>query len=107
MTGPQLARSSAHPTDYTGWTEDDNVAWRWVDDPNCDNYDCWQINVISRSGCPDGLYVEMNLFDNSDVVIDYTNDSLGSLPKGQVAVLTLEDIEGNSASGRIEEINCY
>ncbi len=82
------------------------MAWVWVDNPSCDYFTCWQIRVLSRDGCPDGVYAELNIL-SGDTVIGYTNDSLGYLGPGETALLTLTDTNENSTSGRLTDLTCY
>ncbi len=68
---------------------------------------CSQIVVLSRYGCPDGLYVEAN-FKSGDTVVDYGNDALGSLGPGDTAVLTLTSTSDYSnLRTSMTEINRY
>ncbi len=88
---------------------EENVTWEWVEDPQCDSSGarCWQIKVYSDTGCPDGLYAELNVLDASDTTIDYTNDSLGVLPPGRSAILTFDYYGDGAKSGEIAKVSCY
>ena len=96
------------PTDYTLWSEDSNIAWKWTpkDQYECDNYDCISAEFISRDGCPNGLYAAVNWFDSSDYVHSYDNASLPSLRMMQPARLKFDDIDGIGVLAEIAEINC-
>lgn len=96
------------PAGFALWAGAETVAWRWVEDPACGYGRCWQVEVVTRDGCPNGLYVSMNVLDGAGVVVDYTNDSLNSLEAEQTARLTLTELSDEpSRKGRITEINCY
>jgi hypothetical protein len=49
----------------------------------------WKIRVVSRTGCPNGVYLEANVRDESKTVVGFANDLLPSLPAKQPAVLEL------------------
>src|SRR5262249_16264193 len=94
-----------------GWYLDDNdesVAWRWQDDPNCGEYfdgNCWGIDVISQAG-GDDLYAEVTMLDRRGNVIDYANDDASGVEAGETAKLNFETYE-NAATARLKEIDCY
>jgi len=94
------------PTDFTAWSDDSNIAWRWADENDCDDYACVSAEFISEYGCPSGLYVAVNWLDEDDNVISYTNESLPSLLAMQTAKLRFDDYEEISDSGQIAEISC-
>lgn len=84
----------------------ERVTWEWVDKPSCsEGTRCWQIEVTSEAGCPNGLYAELNILDADGVVVDYTNDSLGRLGPGGTALLTFEHY-GEAASGEVSKVQC-
>jgi hypothetical protein len=93
-----------------GWFEwdDGSVAYKWTNGA-CDTYGgaCWTMRVISHNGCPDGLYAEINIEDASGTVIDYSNDTLGSLSSGQQAALEFVTYEGAAHSARLTDVSCY
>lgn len=97
------------PRGYKLWRGAGTVAWRWVENPTCDYGRCWQVEIVTRDGCPDGLYASLNIVDSSYAVIDYTNDSLDSLGPEQVARLTLTHLDDGEGEyqGELTEINCY
>jgi hypothetical protein len=94
-----------------GWFEwdDGSVAYKWTHGA-CDSYGasgCWTMRVISQNGCPDGLYVEINIENASGTVIDYSNDSLGSLSSGQQAALEFVTYEGAADTAQLTDVSCY
>lgn len=95
-----------YPRGFASW--DDNVAYQWVDDASCDYFACVQVRVITQFGCESGLYAEANI-KSGGTVIDFTNDSLGSLGSGEIALLTFTDTSDDAGSHSIDltEINCY
>lgn len=95
------------PSDFTAWSEDSNIAWKWAAKNNCDEYPCITAEFISLGGCPTGLYVALNWLDRNDVVVGYTNESLPSLLSMQKAKLTFEDYEEVSSTGQISTVRCY
>jgi hypothetical protein len=98
-----------YPRGFDEWSDDSNIAWRWAPSGYyCDFGDrCWRVEVISRMGCPISLYVELNVLDYSDSVIDWTNDTVSGLAAGDKAKLELSTFNDNASSGRITKISCY
>lgn len=100
------------PEDYSPAPNDESVAFKWDDNVSgCqDSYGyCWGIRVVTRDGCPSGLYASINIL-KGDTVIDFSNDSLNGLDAGQVAEMEFQAFppEGSGTlSGHIKEINCY
>jgi len=92
------------PKGYELW--EDGLAWRWANgDCGYGDY-CWGMLVRSQYGCPDGLYAEINIEDNG-VVIDYSNDSVGSLPAATAAKLEFRHFgDSGTLSGVLTELNC-
>ena len=67
----------------------DEVAGKWIKgakDPCGSGPRCWfwTLDVVSKDGCPDGLYVNVN-FLNNGTVVDDSIDSVNSLRAGQKA----------------------
>ena len=98
------------PAGFSVWPDDSNIAYKWADKNNCDNYGCITAEFISHYGCPNSFYAALNWLD-ADVnqngsVVSYDNASLPSLPSMQIAKLTFEDIQGDGMSGRMAEISC-
>ena len=98
--------SSWAPSGFTVWPSDSNVAWKWADEDNCDNYACLSVDFISRDGCPSGFYAALNWVDSNDSVISYDNATLPRLLPMQTAKLRFDDIQESSKSGQMAEINC-
>jgi hypothetical protein len=94
------------PAGFKAWREDSNIAWRWANKSNCNEYDCVTAEFISLYGCPSGLYVALNWLDGNDSVVGYTNETLPSLLPSQNAKLTFEDYEDSGQSGQISSIRC-
>lgn len=92
-----------------GFTEiTDNVAFRWAEptgDP-CGGPPClfWRAEVVTRAGCPSGVYAEINIL-NGNRVIDWTNANLSALSPDQIGALTFTHYgSGNSPSGFSAEL---
>jgi hypothetical protein len=98
--------SSWVPAGFTAWSSDSNIAWKWADKNNCDNYGCISADFISRDGCPNGLYAALNWLDSNDVVVSYDNATLPSLLPLQTAKLRFDDVQELGKSGQMAEINC-
>lgn len=86
-----------------------NVAWKWADGPSpCGYSRCWysHIKVVTRDGCPSGLYAEVNKLNASGTVIGWSNDSVPSLRPGQKARLVFVSYDPSDKSS-LAEISCY
>lgn len=98
------------PSDFSGLSENDNVAWRWgtSSETNCtySSSSCWSVMIITRDGCPSGIYAELAILDRSDVQIDYTNDSTTSVPPNTKVKLTFDTFNEEADTARIGEITC-
>ena len=62
--------------------------------------------IVTRDGCPSGIYAEIAILDKSGVQIDYTNDTTTRvLPKAKVK-LTFDTFNEQASQARIGEITC-
>ena len=62
--------------------------------------------VITRDGCPSGIYAEIAILDKSGVQIDFTNDTTTRvLPKTKVK-LTFDTFNEQAEKAQIGEIRC-
>lgn len=95
------------PDGYYAWTDDKSVAYKWINGAGNDCYDCryWTLEVISKYGCSDGLYGEMNIEKNG-VVVSYSNDTLNYLGPYQAGRLSFETYIDGSVTGDLTELNC-
>ena len=95
------------PDGYYAWQDDKSVAWKWVKNVDYDCYDCtwWTVEVVSKYGCPNGLYGEINIEQNG-VVIGYANDTLNYLDPYQAGRLTLVRYPYDDLTGDLTELNC-
>ena len=62
--------------------------------------------VITRDGCPSGIYAEISILDKSDVQIDYTNDSTSAVLPNSKVKLTFDTFNEEAETARIGEIGC-
>ena len=98
-----------HPKDFTTWSGEPNLAWRWAKkgEFSCSYGDrCQAIFVASKSGCPSGLYAKINILDSSGVVVDNSNDLLSGIRPGEVAKMQFEFFTRGAGSTRLEELSC-
>jgi hypothetical protein len=95
------------PTGYDLW--DSEVAYKWADDPTCDTYSvCAAIRVVANKDCLSNLYAELTIQDENYVQYDYTNDSQGSLYRGDIAELTFNfPPDERFAHFKVSKISCY
>jgi hypothetical protein len=97
-----------YPRGYSEYSGDDSLAWKWTDE-SCgysSGY-CWTMRVTSKDGCYSGLYGEINI-EKNDVVIDYTNDVIGSLGAGDTAKLSFVHFGSGQGtlSAYLSELSC-
>ena len=98
------------PSGYSGYPGDDNVAWRWAtqSETNCSysSGSCWAAMVITRDGCPSGIYAEISILDKSEVQIDYTNDTTTRVLPNAKVKLTFNTFNEEARMAQIGEISC-
>jgi hypothetical protein len=88
----------------------EGLAGKWTRD-YVDCYGCsyWTLDVVSKNGCPSGVYVEMSILRDG-VAVDWTNDSLSSLSPGQKGKLEFRAYlsgSGSNYTGSVSESSCY
>ncbi|MDE0975556.1 MAG: DUF4190 domain-containing protein [Candidatus Nanopelagicales bacterium] len=66
----------------------------------------WRYYVVAKDGCPNGLYLEVNITDDSGRVIDWTNESIQSLAPMQEARVVFKTYEDDAASWEFSDISC-
>lgn len=97
-----------YPDGYNQWWQNENVAWKWAKGIGCDLGDsCWHIKVIALTGCPGGVYAELNEMDANGNVIGYSNDLLPSLGAMSTAIMEFSTYNSRSQSGQLTTINCH
>jgi hypothetical protein len=108
--GSVVALAADKPWYPKGYTEfSDGLAWQWVANPSCPDYaseGCWQMDAISRDGCPDSLYGEITILQG-DVAVDYTNDAISGIAPGERARLTFVSTTSGQQTGRLSKLDCY
>jgi len=99
-------RKPWYPKSYRAYSP--NVAYKFTDGScSISSAYCWTMRVISNTGCPNGLYAELNV-KNGDTVVGFTNDLLASLApnqKGELEFTYFSNSRPTAAS--LSEINCY
>lgn len=106
---PWHAGYSAYAGDITGY-QLPNIYWKWLSGVSCAQYamnGCWQIEVITRNGCPTGVSVEFSeVQDGTQVGTLYA--SSGALPPQTPAQIEIDADNGNAAAiqGRISSLTC-
>jgi hypothetical protein len=94
------------PVGFEAWPADTDVAFKYPGTPNCDDYNCVDIQFVSRYGCS-YFYAAANYLDGPDGnVIGFDNATLPSLQPLQIAKFRFEDVTNSSFNWQISEINC-
>jgi hypothetical protein len=102
--------SSWIPKGFSAYSQDQNIAWRWLKNSEfeCSYGDsCWGLMVISKQGCPNGLYAELSLLDKNRVQVGYTNDTLSAAQPLQKSKMIFESFEEAAETGQLSKISCY
>lgn len=104
-----LAATTPKPWYPKGYTPNGtDLAVKWTNE-SC-GYStgyCWSMRVVSKDGCPDGLYGEVNL-EKGGVVVGYTNDTLGSLAAGKTGRLEFSHFgDEGTLMAQLTELKCY
>ena len=86
------------PAGFESWS--DTIAYRWVEDPACDDGPCSHFEVVTRDGCPSSLGITLQ---GGSVAI--LTDRVGPIKPDQVSRLTL-GVDDNAATRRVESIDC-
>ena len=88
---------------------DAGTGYRWIEpvSGDCIADKCWAMEVVTRAGCPNSLYVELSLVDSSGTAVGYTNDVAGVVAAGQKARLTFDSFEPSAHEARLTELTCY
>lgn len=91
-----------------GWVQLTDGLWGKWDANTSDSFAVtWNLRVVSRTGCSNGVYVEANVMDSSNTVVAFTNDMLPSLPANQEAVLQLTSTAQGQLTVRTTKASCY
>lgn len=101
------------PAGFSLWSQDSNIAWKWTTNSanydECDDCIYWLVDVISRNGCPSGVYGSLNI-EKSGVTIDWTNDTVPYLGPMEKARLAFEKYgyndSGSNYQGSLTTLNC-
>jgi hypothetical protein len=85
------------------------VAWEFA---NCSRVyptsaSCWGVDVATKSGCPQGAFVQVEILDSNGIVIDDGIDSIIPLPEGGVGSAHGDTFSSDAASFRVTKISCF
>jgi hypothetical protein len=105
LTPPETVNDWA-PTGYKYHELNQDIAYMKTGG-DCDGAEsCFTFFVISRTGCPSGLYMESNVLVDG-VVEDWSNASLPSLPAFQEAKMSLNFYAEPDGDLQWTAVNCY
>ena len=83
-----------------------DVAYRWVENPQCSLTRCSQVEIVPKNGCS-SLYAQADLVDNAGRNVGYANDLTSGVGPGQTALMTLNVTTDEPVRLSLNEINCY
>ena len=87
------------------------VCWKWMDHNDsrfkCDYTSgvCSVVEISPNTAC-DSIYVQANVLDGADNILDWTNGTARSVPAEGNAVITLSSFEDNAKSFKLTELTC-
>ena len=89
----------------------DEVAGKWIKgakDPCGSGPSCWYwtLDIVSKEGCPDGAYVNVN-FLNGSTVVDESIDSVNSIRSGQKARMQFWTYDRSVDEIEPTSVSCY
>ena len=97
------AKANAKPWYPRGFESyDGDLAIRWIDNAGVDCFSrCWYwtMEVISRSGCPSGVYGELGI-ERGGTAVAWTNDTLSGLRPRQRAACSSSPMTTRHTAGR-------
>jgi hypothetical protein len=95
------------PDGYYAWDDDKSIAWKWIKNASNDCYRCkyWTVEVVSKNGCYDGVYAELNI-ERNGVVVGYDSDTINYLGASQTGRLSFEHYREGTHQGFLTELNC-
>lgn len=98
-----------YPAGYTLYPSNPNIAGKWDRAPRCRyGSSCVGLYLVTRHGCSDELYAEVNIVSPRGVVVGFTNDSVSALRPGQVAHLTFSTFGPPAgATPELTKIHCF
>jgi len=103
------ARIAAENAWHQGYNQQDyNVYWKWLDGHGCAEYaldGCWNVEVITRDGCPTYLGVEANEYQGNAVVGDLLGNNGTGIPPKTPAIIEL-DADASSDTANNVKIEC-
>jgi len=94
-----------------GWTQVGDLAWKWTDadQGDCKSYQdgCFGITVMSKDGCPGGIYIEVAVLEGG-VVVDRANEITAGLDPRQQARAVLSPPGGTQAGAKakLTDLSC-
>lgn len=104
----QTHNDSWIPSDFREYSEDDNFAFRSANVESCANGRsfCWSLIVISRDGCPSGIYSEIAILDRSGVQIDFAKDRTTRVLPNSKVKLNFDTFDEEADSAMVSAISC-
>jgi len=103
------------PGGYSAWEDGSNLAYADAPDhtgsqAQCGYKFCFGIYVVSKNGCKNSLYGEIDLIDKTATKIGFSNANLGSLSPGTKGLLIFSVTGGEleqMVTWFVSKISCY
>jgi len=103
--GTPTATAAEFPDGFTD--RGDGVASRFVEEENCGQARCSQVEIYAYGSCPKGVYVRADTLDESGAVIGFSNGIAGALSTGDTSIATLPIHEDTATDVKITEVTCH
>lgn len=96
------------PSGFKQW--DKEIAFRFVKGIACSYSSaesCSHLEVYTRYGCPNSLYVEVAFENSNGTQVDWGNDTATGLSPGTKALLEFITFDSSATTTNITQIKCY
>jgi hypothetical protein len=95
------------PDGYTSVRDGLAIRWGTATKGDCSFYDgCVKLEVLAMRDC-DGVYVEANVEDDREVVVDRANGTLGELKNGQAGEIILGQVGHSGSKFSLTRVTCH
>lgn len=106
---PEVPTTPWVPVGFTKASMDETIAYRWMDgaEYDCEILDrCWGMELVSKDGCPGGMYVELTTLAADGAAVGFTNDTVGSIVAGGKARMVFDNTDDSASKARLADVSC-